>query len=495
MITQKHIIVVGAGIAGLAAARSLRKLGFAVSVLEAAARPGGRIKSIEFYGHQIEVGAQFSSTGYRYIPALAREHGLASKFRRLSARAALQRGARLYPVHARKPWAPLASGLLNWGEFLKLGLGSTRLAWHARGINPNCFAEFSTLDDSDAATWCRNNLGPAAAAHIIEPMIHGLYFHRLCGTSRALIAAILAFRGADSLAVAGGWQQLPQSLAARLDVQYGTKIERLESNVDGVRLWANGARLATHRADAAVLAVPAHVARSILVEPIPSEDKLLLSEYASTVHIALGMDPNWRPPEYMLGVYGCLLAPIEGGRIAALTLEGGRGLRRGEGEVVSIMLGHGAASRMCKLSDDAIVRDILDELENWLPSVKCSVRCSHVQRWEAAEPFSPVGRAAAIAEYRATLSTTRRIVLAGDFLGTPWTDGAAETGFWAAQHLATVYGHDGPALEHIDLGDQSRLVVRLTAAHGRSENRCVGGYNPRTMPPRNHPRRALDSQK
>lgn len=433
----KNILVIGAGIAGLTAAWKLRQRGFAVTVLEAGAQPGGRIKSIAFHGHHIETGAQFPSTGYRHIPSLFQETGLVSRVRPLSALAAIQRNQRLYRIHALKPWTPLTSGLLGAGEFFKLAGGTAKLSWGARKFDASCYAQFSAMDDAEAESWCRDNLGHAAAAHVIEPMIHGLYFHRLGGTSRALVAAVLSFGGKASQAVAGGWQALPQALAAQLDMRYDIPVDRLEETQDGVRVLAGGD---SWQADAAVLATPSHVAGRILAAPIPQEEKVLSARYASTVHIALGLASTWRLSDVLSGalsgVYGCLLSPVEGGRIAALTFESGRGLGSGEGEVVSIMLGHDAAAGAIEQADEVIVQEVLRELETWLPGVSGSVVRSHVQRWHAAEPLSPVGRAAAIADYRASLPLTRKIALAGDYLGAPWTDGAAETGIWAAEHLS-----------------------------------------------------------
>ncbi len=432
MKTNKSIIVVGAGIAGLTAAWKLQKNGFTVTVLEADTLPGGRIKSIEFHGHQIEVGAQFLSTGYRYLPSLFQDTGLSSRIRPLSAHAALQRGKCFYRIHARRPWTPLTSGMLGWSEFLKLALGRAKLSRTLGRRNPSCFAEFCTIDHIDATTWCRNTFGQAATRYVIESMVHGLYFHRLSGTSAALVAAMLAFGGSDSLAVAGGWQTLPKALATQLDMHYGMSVDRLEATVEGIQVYTQGA---CWTADAAILAVPAHIARHILVAPNQIEESLLSVNYASTLHIALGMSPTWRLPNSLLGTYGCLLSPSESRHIAALTFESGRRLGQGKGDIVSIMMGHDACLTMLGQSDDVIIHHIVTELEAWLPGIGKSTVCSHVQRWTGAEPLSPVGRASAIARYRTSLPLTRNIVLAGDYLGTPWTDGAAETGIWAAQHL------------------------------------------------------------
>lgn len=61
MVAKKpRIVIVGAGIAGLAAARRLCGAGgdkFEVAVVEAGARVGGRILTSEFAGHRVEMGA------------------------------------------------------------------------------------------------------------------------------------------------------------------------------------------------------------------------------------------------------------------------------------------------------------------------------------------------------------------------------------------------------------------------------------------------------
>lgn len=56
---KKEVIVIGAGIAGLAAARKLSKEGFQVTVLEARNRVGGRIWTDNSMGLPIEMGAGF----------------------------------------------------------------------------------------------------------------------------------------------------------------------------------------------------------------------------------------------------------------------------------------------------------------------------------------------------------------------------------------------------------------------------------------------------
>jgi monoamine oxidase len=55
------VIVVGAGVAGLAAAADLVSAGFNVVVLEARNRTGGRVYTVDSPGGAVEMGAQWSA--------------------------------------------------------------------------------------------------------------------------------------------------------------------------------------------------------------------------------------------------------------------------------------------------------------------------------------------------------------------------------------------------------------------------------------------------
>ncbi len=75
-MNKDDIIVIGAGIAGLAAADELRRAGRSVTVVEASERPGGRVRRVAYKGDSTEAGGQGIHSNYEQMLAMVEREGL-----------------------------------------------------------------------------------------------------------------------------------------------------------------------------------------------------------------------------------------------------------------------------------------------------------------------------------------------------------------------------------------------------------------------------------
>src|SRR5947208_2868073 len=77
--SSRQVLVLGAGLAGLAAAHELKKAGFAVTVIEARTRPGGRVLTYRdpfADGLYAEMGAEYVDASDEYDHRFCKELGL-----------------------------------------------------------------------------------------------------------------------------------------------------------------------------------------------------------------------------------------------------------------------------------------------------------------------------------------------------------------------------------------------------------------------------------
>lgn len=420
------VIVVGAGIAGLAAAQVLHRHGLDVQVLERDSRVGGRIKSRPFHGRIIECGAQFPSTGYHHIPRMLVDAGLRTVT--CSPWASFACDGTWHRVHQNRPITLWSSGLLRAGEFARLGWGVMKALRESPRPASASYGCYAPLDDEDALAWSDRALGPAAA-RLFEPSVHGFYFHSLEGSSRGLVHALLDFRGAQALAVPAGWETLPRFMAERLEVHTGSHVSAVQQIRGCVQVEADGECL---HADAVILATPAPISLGLLRGPTIQEQALLSTRYAASLHVALGFAPEWQWPSDLTGIHGLLIGSPS--LVASMVVEQSR-VACSAPQVLTLMLGNAAALRLGSRDDATVLQEVLLWLAARWPGLSDGVVAHRVQRWPLAEPLSPPGRARAIQLYRNSLAPERRIVLCGDSTGLPWTDGAAETGIWAAARI------------------------------------------------------------
>ena len=437
VLVSGHVIVVGAGIAGLVAAYRLQQAGVRVTVLEASLRVGGRMTTDVVDGCVIDRGAQFLSSGYRTLLPLIREVGLGEGLREVRGDGAILRDGTPRRVRRDRPLSPITSGLVPLTDMFRLawaGQGVVRSLWK---LPLDDYAAWARFDNRDAADWFRERGVREAVEYLLEPALEGFYFQAPEGTSLALALLLLAFnaRRERILTLCDGLGLLPDAIGRQLEVQLGVPVRRVERHADGVRVISGSG---VSEADHVVLAIPASAARSVLRDIREFERPLLSTDYSATVLVSLAVDRGWRVPAALERTYGLLIPRSERGTIAAIGIESKKHEDRvATGELLNLMLSGGAGAELVAADEATILARVLPDAERLLPGISRAIRFAHVVRWPEAEPRSPVGRARAVAAYRHLWAQTdRRVVLAGDYTGAPFADGAAETGQWAARSLA-----------------------------------------------------------
>jgi oxygen-dependent protoporphyrinogen oxidase len=434
-MASRSVLVVGAGIAGLTAAYRLANLGVDVTVLEASERVGGRMSTDRRDGYLIDRGAQFLSDGYSVICDLINELGLGQHLVRASGWTGTVRGGAVRRINAGYPWTVATSGLLSWRDTFRVARASVSLVRATRHLPLNDYSKWHILDDANAAEWIAASFGKDALEYVFEPMLEGFYFQAPEGMSRAWPAAVWSFgaRRRRATALAGGIDSLPEALARRVKVRLASPVEAIDTAGSGVSVRTPAGTL---QADQLVLATTASVARQLYAPEHDVEHRLLRTGYSAAMNISFAVPEGVSTAHVPKDIYGLLIPRLERQAIAAVTVESRKCPRYvPQGEMLNVMLDGSAASRLMEAPEGQVLDEVLPELRRYFPGLDRRIGFTHFSRWAQAEPRSPVGRSRDLQQYRLLWHPGIKVILAGDYMSIPCTEGAAESGNWAASAL------------------------------------------------------------
>ena len=213
-IPSADVVVVGAGLAGLACARALTSHGLDVRVLEAGDAVGGRVRTDRVDGYTLDRGFQVLNTAY---PALRRLVDLdALDLRPFDAAAGIHLDGRRVTVAnpvQRPRAAASALGLPVGGIGGKAALGL--YAGLCATLPVGNLKQRDEVSASEA--WRRANIPPDVVNGVLRPFFSGVLLERDMSTSRRFTDLMVRmFVRGDSTVPAGGMQRLPEEIAAHL---------------------------------------------------------------------------------------------------------------------------------------------------------------------------------------------------------------------------------------------------------------------------------------
>ncbi len=254
------VIVIGAGVAGLVAARELVRTGASVTVLEARDRVGGRTLSHELGGQTIDLGGQWMGDKHHRLRTLATELGVESFAQHSRGKKILLRGG------TRKTFSGFLPkiGML---PLIDLGIALARLERLAKRVDlEDPLRMDRELDAQSVADWLARRVRSKAARDMlalatqmifaVEPReLSLLYFLLYAKSGEGLQRLAEIERGAQERRFTQGMQ----AISVRLAERSGARI-LLEHGVRGIEQDASGVAVhttkGTFRGARAIVALP-----------------------------------------------------------------------------------------------------------------------------------------------------------------------------------------------------------------------------------------------
>jgi oxygen-dependent protoporphyrinogen oxidase len=433
-------VIVGAGIAGLTAAWTLRDR--RILVLEASERVGGRMRSEPRGPYWLNLGAHLFGGPGSLLDRLVTEMGLETRpipgnRMGLAFRGRIVTSGRpeTYPFRLR----------LSLGGRLSLIRAGLRLRAAARGYLATARPRPGETPAETRARVLQYRDGQTFAAYLgaLHPDVAAIFraiAERVTAEPEEISAgcgaALFALVWGDDQTLArnliGGSALLPQALAHRLGerVVTGAPVDAVTADPGGVRVrFVRQGAPAEVRAAHAVVATPAYVTREI-VRGLPPDTAEALGRIPYGPFVCGAFLTEETGPMPWDHLYA--LAVVD--KSFNMLFNHANPLRtpgkREPGGSLMVYAGGDRGKRLLALSDGAIRALFLRDLHDLLPATRGIVREVLIQRWEHAIPYAPPGRAGVQAALARPLG---RVHLAGDYLEFPEMEAAAATGLEAAR--------------------------------------------------------------
>ncbi len=240
MEPSQKVVIIGAGIGGLASGHFLRESGREVEIYERSSIPGGRIQLLEREGARVDVGAQYFHTNYVETLKLLDTLGLREKLLPIRPPVKLIRNGRGFLVKHNT----LRYRLIPLGSNLKFA----RLIWttlrNFRRIDTYYNDPLEEFEDIELAEHILQKCDKDVLEFLVRPIITAFNLSDPEGESLAHFLRITKqFLTSSDTCLPTGMYTLPDRLARTLPVTYNADAQEIQTEsgrVTGVRVLVGG---------------------------------------------------------------------------------------------------------------------------------------------------------------------------------------------------------------------------------------------------------------
>ncbi|WP_328878561.1 protoporphyrinogen oxidase [Streptomyces sp. NBC_00299] len=438
-----QVVVIGGGIAGLAAAHRLLAAGRRVTVLEASDRVGGKLLPGTIAGARVDFGAESMLARRPEAVALAREVGLADRLQPpATATASIWTRGALRPMPKGHVMGVPGTAAALTGVLSDEGL--------ARIERDADLPRTEVGDDVAVGEYVAARLGREVVDRLVEPLLGGVYagdayrismrsavpqLYQAAKTHESLTEGVREIQakaaagrqtGPVFMGIEGGVGQLPLAVAESVrarggEIVTGAPVTEWRREASGGWRVVAGDRVL--HADAVVVAVPAPAAAALLRAEAPKAAAELDGiEYASMALVTLAYR---RADTDLPAGSGFLVPPVDGRTIKASTFASQKwGWIADENPDVVVLrtsVGRYGETEILGRDDDHLV-DVSRRDLRAATGLDATPLETRVTRWTDGLPQYPVGHHARVARVREHVAEVPGLAVCGaqyDGVGIP----------------------------------------------------------------------------
>ena len=267
-------IIVGAGLAGLACAKTLARAGRSVLLLDAAERAGGRVATDSVSGFRVDRGFQVYLEAYPEGRKLLELGALRMGWFEPGALVIEQGRLREVSDPWRRPVAALRSllsGAVSFDDALRIASLRRGVVARAGAGTLDAVGSAAAGEVSTRAALARQGFTDAFVDRFFAPFFGGVFLERALDTSEAVFAFTFAMFALGRAGLPqGGMATIPAQLAGSLpagSLRLGTRVAAVEP---GAVTLAGGERLAAREV---IVATEAFVAAKLLPAAAPRHQR------------------------------------------------------------------------------------------------------------------------------------------------------------------------------------------------------------------------------